>query len=85
MMTNENHHAGFLRPFKKGWMAFARLAGWCTTHLLLTLFFALLGVPALWMIVARRFSPRRPMGEVGSYWKEREETPPTLERARRQF
>ena len=75
----------FWNALKKGWMAFAHAAGWLNTRLLLTLFYILLGIPALVLKLIRKDLLDRALYNRSSYWNDKEKIPHTTEQAKHQF
>jgi hypothetical protein len=70
---------------KKGWMIFALALGWFNTRLLLTVFYLILGIPALVLKLIGKDLLDRGFKNRSSYWIKKENVPHTTERARHQF
>lgn len=71
---------GLLQPLQKTWMAVGSVLGWCTTRIILLLFFYVLLTPFAWVArwCGKRFLVIRADRTAESYWKVR----PLQERAK---
>ena len=70
---------------KNGWMAFAHAVGWFNTRLLLSVFYVILGIPAIFLKLIRKDLLSRSFENRSSYWQEKENVPQTLEQSKHQF
>jgi hypothetical protein len=70
---------------KNIWMKFSRAIGYINTRIFLTLFYILLGIPAVILMLFRKDLLDRKLNDGDSYWKEKSATTDSIEQARHQF
>ncbi len=75
----------FWYRLKAWWMKFAYALGWVNTRILLTLFYILLGIPAVILKLMRKDLLDRSFSSAPTYWKDKETSRQTIEQSRHQF